>query len=125
MPSITARTSVPANSQTNNVVEGSSFEFLEVNSVIRLNMVVTDNGNYDIQCLFQIGGTTILQPPYALVFPINLFNNYPGSDPTIPNEVYHSYITRGASAGERLFMSFTNGGGTARNVNWVIRIDAV
>lgn len=120
MPVITARTEVEANKQSNNVLEGSSYEFLEIDSIVRLNMVVATAANYKMQCLFQIGGITLMQPPFGLVFPLATFVN----DANIPNDIYHPYVTRGAPAGSRLFLSFTNTGTTDMYVHWIVRVDA-
>lgn len=120
MPVITAQTTIAANKQSNNVLEGSSYEFLEMDSIVRLNMVV-QNINYPyVQCLFQIGGITLMQPPFGLVFPISSFIE----NAAIPNDIYHPYVTRGAPAGSRLFLSFTNTFTTAAVVNWIVRVDS-
>ena len=69
MPIITLRTEMAASQQTNNILEGSSFEFLEETSIVRFLAVVETLANYDVQCLFQIGGVTLIQPPFGLIFP--------------------------------------------------------
>jgi len=120
MPVITAQTILAGNKQSNNVLEGSSYEFLEMDSIVRLNMVVITANHNGIQCLFQIGGITLMQPPFGLVFPIATYID----DAGIPNDIYHPYVTRGAPAGSRLFLSFTNTSATTAYLNWVVRIDA-
>jgi len=125
MPLITKRTAVTASTQSENVVEGSSFEFLINDSIVRLNMVVARPLNYhEVQSLFQIGGQTLIQPPFGLVFPVE-DSDEGGTDPSIPNDLYHVYIQRAAAAGERLFLSFLNEGAATAQINWMIRIDGV
>lgn len=121
MPAITKMTEIDSNKQSNNELEGSSYEFLEMDSIVRLNMVVFDPENYtDIQCLFQIGGITLMQPPFGLVFPCGTLLQ----DSNIPNDIFHPYITRGAPAGSRLFLAFNNTGANTAKINWIVRIDS-
>lgn len=120
MPLISGRTQLAANEQTNNVLEGSSFEFIEGDSVVRLNLVNLTQDNENVQCLFQVGGITLIQPPFGLVHPLRTN----AEDPAIPNDVYHAYIMRGAPAGSRLFMSFQNTAAGTPAIAWMLRIDA-
>jgi len=117
---ITGTTQVAAASQSNNVLEGSSFEFVLEDSVIQAAMILQEDSRYDVQCLFQIGGVTVMQPPFGLIFPSL------AAESKIPNNMYHNMIYIGAAAGERLFCSFQNGNtSTAANINWQVRIDTV
>lgn len=127
MPIITGRTALSANQQTNNILEGSSFEFLEADSIIRLLMVNESPGNDDVQAFFSIGGVILIQPPFGLVYaPGALLADNKGAiytDPLIPNDVAHPYIVRTAPAGARLFLSLNNTGGGTPAVRWTVRID--
>lgn len=118
MPTISRQTDLAVNTQGNNVLEGSSFEFLEYDAIVRLNMVVKNPEYYGVQCLFQIGGISLVQPPFGLVYPVATLN----MNSSTPNDIYHPYITRAAAAGSRLFLAFSNKA-TAATVNWIVRID--
>lgn len=117
MPAIQGRTALTANSTSENVVEGSNFEFIAVRSIVTVAAILVSADDADVQAFFTLGGASLLQPPYARLFP--------GGDQKIPNNIYHNIVRVGADAGERIFLTFTNGSSSAQNVNWVIRIDPV
>lgn len=130
---ITGRTTIAAGKRSENVVAGSSFEFVEQASLIQMAGIVTVPDYYDIQMLFNLGGVNFSEPSFAMIFPLmvtqvgtvaeglGLQLNSDG----IPNNLYHNYIYAGASPSDRIFMEFINQGTSAAAVNWLIRIDPV
>jgi len=124
MSLITGRTSLAASSQSANVLEGSSYEFLQSDSIVVMDAIVvggtTVETSIDVQCLFQIGGVTLMQPPFSRIFNSIDAKEGPGM---IPNSLYHNYIRSQAVSGSRLFLSFLNAETSAHVVNWIVRID--
>ena len=118
MPAIIAQNTVGANSTSENVLEGSNFEFLEEDSIVMLSAVIPSIANAaNLQCTFLLGGAALLTPPFGTIFvaPAN----------TIPNDIYHNLVRIGGTARERLFMTFQNSTGNAVTVRYSLRIDGV
>lgn len=122
MPIITGKTTIAGSGQSPNVIEGSSFEFILNDALVIMSAITVGNSantdDDDVQVLFQIGGVTLIQPPFGLIF-----SNPPTT--AIPNDLYHNYIRTPAASGARLFMTFLNNESTSVVVNWIIRIDPV
>ena len=118
MPAILAQHSVAANETSENVLEGSNFEFIEEDSIVMLSAVVPTVANAaNLQCTFLLGGAALLTPPFGTIFVAPAL--------TVPNDVEHNLVRVGGSARERLFMTFQNNTGNAVVVRYSLRIDPV
>lgn len=117
MPAMQGQTTVPANSDSANVLAGSLFEFITQDSLVMISaVVVTASNGANVQATFNLGGVALLQPPEGAIFAAEA--------DTIPNDLYHNIVRIGAAAGERLFLRFHNQDDTAQDVRWAVRIDA-
>ena len=122
MTTISRHTDVPANTITENVIAGSSFEYLESNSIVTLTaLVITPQGYMDLQGLWQLGGTTLMQPPFAEIY--SVIDNR--DDTSFPNDIHHRLSRAFAPAGARLFLSLQNESTQAATVRWQVRIEGV
>lgn len=113
MPTISLRTSVPANASSGNVLAGSSFEFVATDAVIILACTNPGGTPGDITADFQIGGESLTQA--ANVPTRNAF-------PTFEEDVF---VKAGASGGERLFLNYNNTTAGALNVDTLIDVMSV
>jgi len=110
MPTISLRTSVPANAVSGNVLAGSPFEFVAKNSVIILAVTNPAGTPGDITADFQIGGESLTTQ--ANVSTRNAFPQF--NDDT--------FVKAGAIAGERLFLSYNNTTAGALNVDTLVDV---
>lgn len=113
MPTISLRTSVPANGSSGNVLQGSPFEFVAKDAVIILAVTNPAGTPGDITADFQIGGESLTQA--ANVPTRNAF-------PTFEEDVF---VKAGAVAGERLFLNYNNTTVGALNVDTLIDVMSV
>lgn len=126
MPAIIGTTTVAANEISDNVVEGSNFEFLAVPSLVMFSALVIPATNASsVDALFTLGGTSLLQPPFGKIFNPVVFTGFDGGDKTIPNDIEHNLVRVGGDPGERIFVTFTNDNANAQTVRWSLRIDPV
>lgn len=128
--SMIQRINVAANSTTDNVVRSAPNEVLEQPALVQLLAMVDAPEVYDIQATFQLGNINYLLPPWAQVWPIGVHeygtpNNEAVGAIKAPNDQYHWMCAAIGNAGDNIYLTFTNGGGTARNVHYIIRLGAV
>ena len=113
MPTISLRSSVPANGSSGNVLAGSPFEFVAKDAVILLAVTNPGGTPGNITADFQIGGESLTQA--ANVPTRNAF-------PTFEEDIF---VKAGAVAGERLFLNYNNTSVGALNVDTLIDIMSV
>lgn len=116
---LTGTTVIGAGETSPNVLKGSAFEDLIQDSLVQMAAIVQTVGKKTIQCTFNIGGVSMMVPPYALIFPTA------AGQATIPNNLYHNYVYIGGNAGDALYMTFANSDSAAVTVDWLVRIDPV
>lgn len=113
MPTISLRSSVPANGSSGNVLAGSPFEFVAKEAIIILAVTNPGGTPGNITADFQIGGESLTQAA-----------NVPTRDafPTFETDIF---VKAGAVAGERLFLNYNNTTVGALNVDTLIDILSV
>jgi len=110
MPTISLRTSVPANGSSGNVLAGSPFEFVAKASVIILAVVQAGGTPGEITADFQIGGESLTTQ--ANISTRNAFPQF--NDDT--------FVKAGAVAGERLFLNYNNTTGGPLDVDTLVDV---
>ncbi len=111
MPSITIQNlSVAANSATTNQLSGELYEFISVDSAVRLLAAAAAVG---LRATFNVGGVVVMNDS-----PVSQANRFPIQPDDLLVEV-------GAMAGERLFLTFRNTTGAAIIVHALVVIEEV
>jgi len=110
MPTISLRTSVPANGSSGNVLAGSPFEFVAKDAVIILAAVQAGGTPGEITTDFQIGGESL--SVQANLSTRNAF-------PTFKDD---TFVQAGAVAGERLFLNYNNTTAGALDVDTLVDV---
>lgn len=110
MPTISLRTSVPANGSSGNVLAGSPFEFAPKDSIIIMAAVQAGGTPGQITADFQIGGESL-----SVQANIPTANRFPQFNDDV-------FVKAGAVAGERLFLNYNNTTAGALNVDTLIDV---
>lgn len=110
MPTISLRTSVPANASSGNVLAGSPFEFAAKDSIIILAAVNAGGTPGNVTADFQIGGESL-----SVQANISTRNAFPQFNDDV-------FIKAGAVAGERLFLNYNNTSGLALQVDTLLDV---
>lgn len=110
MPTISLRTSVPANASSGNVLAGSPFEFVAKDSIIILAAVNAGGTPGNITADFQIGGESL-----SVQANIPTPNRFPQFNDDV-------FVKAGAVAGERLFLNYNNTSGLALEVDTLVDV---
>ena len=110
MPTISLRTSVPANGSSGNVLAGSPFEFVAKDAVIILSAVQAGGTPGQITADFQIGGESL-----TVQANISTANRFPQFNDDV-------FVKAGAVAGERLFLNYNNTTAGALNVDTLVDV---
>jgi len=110
MPTISLRTSVPANGISGNVLAGSPFEFTAKDSIIILAAVNPAGTPGNITADFQIGGESL-----AVQANVPTPNRFPQFNDD-------AFVKAGAVAGERLFLSYSNTTAGPLNVDTLLDV---
>lgn len=107
MPTIQKETSVAANATVDNLISGSSFEFLRGNSVVSIGMVGSATG---LVATIQSGSDVVLEEAPLLV---------KTTMPTIPDDMYYNDV---GVAGDRLVLRIRNTTGGALTCRAIVQI---
>lgn len=110
MPTISLRSSVPANGSSGNVLAGSPFEFVAKDAVIILAAVQAGGTPGQITADFQIGGESL-----TVQANISTANRFPQFNDDV-------FVKAGAVAGERLFLNYNNTTVGALNVDTLVDV---
>lgn len=110
MPTISLRTSVPANGSSGNVLAGSPFEFAAKDSIIIMAAVNPGSTPGFITADFQIGGESL-----SVQANISTRNGFPQFNDDV-------FVKAGAVAGERLFLNYNNTTAGALSVDTLIDV---
>lgn len=107
MPVIQKEISVAANAVNDNILSGSSFEFLRSNSVVSIGMVGSATG---LVANIQSGADIVLEESPLLV---------KTTMPTIPDDMYYNDV---GVAGDRLVVRVRNTTGGALTVRAIVQV---
>lgn len=110
MPTISLRTSVPANGSSGNVLAGSPFEFVAKDAIIILAAVNAGGIPGNVTADFQIGGESL-----TVQANISTRNAFPQFNDDV-------FVKAGAVAGERLFLNYNNTTIGALNVDSLVDV---
>lgn len=113
MPTISLRTSVPANASSGNVLAGSPFEFVGKDAIVVAAITNPGGTPGDITADFQIGGESITQAAN-----VSTRNGFPNMETDV-------LVKAGAVGGERLFLNYNNTTAGALNVDTLIDIVSI
>jgi hypothetical protein len=107
MPVIQKEISVPANGVNDNILSGSSFEFLRGNSIVSIGMVGSATG---LVANVQSGSDIVLEESPLLV---------KTTMPTVPDDMYYNDV---GVAGDRLVIRVRNTTAGALTVRAIIQV---
>lgn len=110
MPVIQKEVSIAANDSNENILSGSSFEFLRANSVVSIGMTGSATG---LVANIQSGADIVLEESPLLV---------KTSMPTIPDDMYYNDV---GVQGDRLVVRVRNTTGAALTVRLVAQITQI
>ena len=110
MPVIQKEISIAANAVNDNILAGSSFEFLRGNSVVSIGMVGSATG---LVANIQSGADIVLEESPLLV---------KGTMPTIPDDMYYNDV---GVSGDRLVVRVRNTTAGALTVRAIIQVTAL
>ena len=107
MPTIQKEVSVAANATVDNLISGSSFEFLRGNAVVSMGIVGSATG---LVASIQSGSDIVLEEAPILV---------KTTMPTIPDDMYYNDV---GVLGDRLVLRIRNTTGGALTVRAIVQI---
>lgn len=110
MPVIQKEISIAANAVNDNILAGSSFEFLRANSVVSIGMVGSATG---LVANIQSGADIVLEESPLAVATVM---------PKVPDEMYYNDV---GVAGDRLVVRVRNTTGGALTVRAIVQVTAL
>ena len=110
MPVIQKEVSVAAGAANENILAGSSFEFLRSNSIVSIGLTGSATG---LVANIQSGADIVLEESPLLV---------KGTMPNIPDDMYYNDV---GVAGDRLVVRVRNTSGGALTVRAVVQITSI
>ena len=114
MPTIAGKTSLAANTASENVIAQSPYEFVAVPS--RVVLAATCDKD-DVVCDFQLGGETLTQRALVKILEATVTGR--SHSPDFDEDLLSA---AGGDPGERIYVNFLNTGAQAAVVRWIVGI---